>query len=100
MFEKTKNRTKRNQPQPAPDIRQLFYPPLAIFSRNVHMMMESSMGGEDFAYYLERIPGAYFRIGSFDGKPRDIHTNDFDIDEQCMATAITVFVETIKQYYN
>ena len=66
---------------------------------NVYMMKESSMGGEDFAYYLEKIPGAYFRIGCFDGKTRDIHTNDFDIDEQCMATAIKVFSETVRRYF-
>ena len=68
-------------------------------AENVHMMKESSMGGEDFAYYLEEIPGAYFRIGCFDGKTRDIHTNDFNIDEQCMATAIKVFAETVRQYF-
>ena len=62
-------------------------------------MKESSMGGEDFAYYLEKIPGAYFRIGCFDGKTRDIHTNDFNIDEHCMMTAIKVFSETVKQYF-
>ena len=67
---------------------------------NVQMMKESSMGGEDFAYYLEEIPGAYFRIGCFDGKSRDIHTNDFNIDEQCMATAIKVFNESIRWYFN
>jgi amidohydrolase len=72
---------------------------LALGSENVHMMKESSMGGEDFAYYLEEIPGAYFRIGCSDGKTRDIHTNDFDIDEKCMATAIKVFAETVKRYF-
>ena len=66
---------------------------------NVHMMEESSMGGEDFAYFLEKIPGAYFRIGCFDGKTRDIHTNDFNIDEKCIATAIKVFSETVKRYF-
>ena len=71
----------------------------ALGSENVHMMKESSMGGEDFAYYLEEIPGAYFRIGCSDGKTRDIHTNDFDIDEKCMATAIKVFAETVKRYF-
>jgi len=71
----------------------------ALGSENVHMMKESSMGGEDFAYYLEEIPGAYFRIGCSDGKARDIHTNDFDIDEKCMATAIKVFAETVKRYF-
>jgi|TARA_B110000116_G_scaffold230185_1_gene212439 amidohydrolase len=66
---------------------------------NVMIMAESSMGGEDFAYYLEKIPGAYFRIGCNDGKTRDIHTNDFNLDEQCMATAIKVFSESISHYF-
>ena len=55
---------------------------------NVVTMKESSMGGEDFAYYLAKIPGAYFRIGCNDGKTRDIHTNDFNLDVRCIATAI------------
>ena len=63
-------------------------------------MEESSMGGEDFAYYLEKIPGAYFRIGCNDGKTRDIHTNEFDLDEHCIATAIKVFSESISQYFS
>ena len=66
---------------------------------NVYIMEESSMGGEDFAYYLGEIPGAYFRIGCNDGKTRDIHTNDFNLDERCMATAIKVFAASIDQYY-
>jgi metal-dependent amidase/aminoacylase/carboxypeptidase family protein len=72
----------------------------ALGKENVHMMEESSMGGEDFAYYLEKIPGAYFRIGCNDGKTRDIHTNDFNLDERCMATAIKVFSATIDQYFD
>ena len=71
----------------------------SLGAENVDMMKESSMGGEDFAYYLEEIPGAYFRIGCFNGKTRDIHTNDFDIDEKCMATAIKVFAETVRRYF-
>ena len=67
---------------------------------NVYMMEEASMGGEDFAYYLEKIPGAYFRIGCFDGKTRDIHTQDFNIDEQCLATGIKVFAEAVNQYFS
>jgi len=67
---------------------------------NVVTMEESSMGGEDFAYYLEKIPGAYFRIGCNDGKTRDIHTNDFNLNERCIATAIKVFSASIDQYFN
>ena len=66
---------------------------------NVEIMENSSMGGEDFAYFLEVIPGAYFRIGCFDGKTRDIHTNDFNIDENCIKTAIKVFYETVIRYF-
>ena len=71
----------------------------ALGEDNVEIMQDSSMGGEDFAYYLEKIPGAYFRIGCNDGKTRDIHTNDFNLDEQCMATAIKVFAESVSQYF-
>ena len=71
----------------------------ALGEENVEIMKDSSMGGEDFAYYLEKIPGAYFRIGCNDGKTRDIHTNDFNLDEQCMATAIKVFAESVSQYF-
>ena len=66
---------------------------------NVIEMEESSMGGEDFAYYLEKIPGAYFRIGCNDGKTRDIHTNDFNLDEECISTAIKVFAEVLFKYF-
>jgi len=66
---------------------------------NVEIMETSSMGGEDFAYYLEKIPGAYFRIGCNDGKTRDIHTNDFNLNEQCIATAIKVFSEIVFHYF-
>ena len=68
-------------------------------SENVEIMENSSMGGEDFAYFLEVIPGAYFRIGCFDGQTRDIHTNDFNIDENCIKTAIKVFSEIVTRYF-
>tara|TARA_Y100001970_G_C14131103_1_gene801756 strand:- start:44 stop:1204 length:1161 start_codon:yes stop_codon:yes gene_type:complete len=70
-----------------------------IGKKNVIIMEKSSMGGEDFAYYLEKIPGAYFRIGCNDGKTRDIHTNDFNLDEHCMITGIKVFAEVVDQYF-
>ena len=72
----------------------------ALGDKNVVILKDSSMGGEDFAYYLEKIPGAYFRIGSNDGKTRDIHTNDFNLDERCIATAIKVFSASINHYFS
>ena len=72
---------------------------IALGNENVEIMESSSMGGEDFAYFLEVIPGAYFRIGCFDGQTRDIHTNDFNIDEKCIKTAIKVFSEIVTRYF-
>src|SRR5690606_15623182 len=38
--------------------------------------VETSMGGEDFAYYLDRVPGAMFRLGVRCGGG-DIHSAGF-----------------------
>ena len=66
---------------------------------NIEFMKESSMGGEDFAYYLEHIPGSYYRIGCFDGSSTDVHTPTFDIDDACVPTAVKVLEKTIEIYF-
>ena len=58
------------------------------------------MGGEDFAYYLEHIPGSYYRLGCFDGCARDVHTPNFDVDEDCLLTALLFLHKTIELYFN
>ena len=70
----------------------------SIGEENIQILETSSMGGEDFAYYLQKVPGAYFRVGSYNGKVDDIHTSDFDVDEECIFTAIKVFVSIIENY--
>jgi metal-dependent amidase/aminoacylase/carboxypeptidase family protein len=53
----------------------------------VQWIERPSMGGEDFAFFLEQVPGVMFRLGS----ARDnilasgLHTPLFDIDERCLA---------------
>ena len=71
----------------------------SIGEENISMLEESSMGGEDFAYYLEHIPGSYYRIGCFDGCAKDVHVPYFDIDEECIPTAIKVLSETVSLYF-
>ncbi|GAB3648611.1 zinc-binding metallopeptidase family protein [Glycomyces tarimensis] len=54
-----------------------------------------SMGGEDFAYYLEQVPGAMARLGV--GRPGlecDIHQGNFDIDETALAHGVRVMTHT------
>ena len=47
---------------------------------------EQSMGGEDFAWYLETVPGALARLGVRrpGGAPFDLHQGTFDIDEDAL----------------
>ena len=47
---------------------------------------EQSMGGEDFAWYLDKVPGALARLGVRPpgGASFDLHQGTFDIDEQAL----------------
>jgi amidohydrolase len=58
---------------------------------------EISMGGEDFAFYLEQVPGAMIRLGV--GVPGaeanlDIHQSSFDVDERAIGHGVRVMVHT------
>ncbi|CAM3140347.1 amidohydrolase [Stackebrandtia soli] len=51
-----------------------------------------SMGGEDFSWYLEQVPGAMARLGvGRPGEQLDIHQGNFDIDEKAIAHGVRVF---------
>ena len=55
---------------------------------------EHSMGGDSFAWYLERVPGAYARLGVHDPRssgPRlDLHASTFDVDERCIGYGVRI----------
>lgn len=53
----------------------------------IHQIEESSMGGEDFAHYLNHVPGAYVRVGTASGPETSypLHHHRFDIDETPLA---------------
>jgi amidohydrolase len=58
---------------------------------------EVSMGGEDFAFYVDEVPGTMIRLGV--GVPGaaqdfDIHQSRFDVDERAIAHGVRVFVHT------
>ncbi|MFF5918175.1 amidohydrolase [Streptomyces flavochromogenes] len=55
---------------------------------------EQSLGGEDFSWYLEHVPGAMARLGvrtPGDTRVRDLHAGDFDVDESCIEAAVELF---------
>jgi len=59
---------------------------------------EQSLGGEDFAWYTESIPGALARLGvrrpGTAGLTRDLHQPDFDIDEDALAVGVRLLTHT------
>ncbi|WP_405880128.1 amidohydrolase [Streptomyces sp. NBC_01136] len=55
---------------------------------------EQSLGGEDFSWYLERVPGAMARLGvrtPGERSTRDLHRGDFDADESAIAVGVELF---------
>ncbi|GLY68462.1 amidohydrolase [Amycolatopsis taiwanensis] len=57
---------------------------------------EQSSGGEDFAWYLEHVPGSFARLGvwSGTGEQRDLHRPGFDLDERALPVGVRVLVHT------
>ena len=56
-----------------------------------------SMGGEDFAFYLDQVPGTMIRLGvGIPGAEEkvDIHQSSFDVDERAIGHGVRVFVHT------
>src|SRR5215472_3555514 len=56
-----------------------------------------SLGGEDFAWYLESIPGALARLGTRtpgSGADFDIHQPAFDVDERAIGVGVRLLVAT------
>jgi len=60
-----------------------------------------SMGGEDFAYYLEKVPGSFFRLGCRNeakGIVNPFHSSRFDIDEDVLPFGVEIFARIIDEY--
>ena len=60
---------------------------------------EPNLGGEDFAFYLERMPGCFLRIGagSGDQPAPGAHTPQFLPDERAVLVGATVLAETARR---
>jgi amidohydrolase len=56
-----------------------------------------SMGGEDFAAYLQSVPGCMFRLGTASAESSSgfLHSPHFDIDERAIAVGVKVLVHSV-----
>jgi amidohydrolase len=67
----------------------------------VEIMDRPSMGAEDFAYYLDHVPGALVRIGTLSpgATPTALHTSQFDVDEAALQVGIKLMVQASLEWF-
>jgi amidohydrolase len=60
---------------------------------------EQSLGGEDFAYYLDEVAGAMARLGvrspEDTGPYLDLHQPSFDIDERALGVGVRLLAHAV-----
>ncbi len=65
----------------------------AVGGRRVPTQPLNNMGGEDFGYYLQHVPGCFVRIGARpENRPSfPAHSSRFDFDERALAVGAAFF---------
>jgi len=62
-----------------------------------------SMGGEDFAYYLQKKPGCFFFVGSAPNKnslfETPHHCSHFDMDEKALLIGPSIFLNIVDNLF-
>ena len=63
---------------------------------HVQRISRPSMGSEDFACYLEDLPGVMYRLGSSSDLAAitPLHTPKFDIDEKCLEIGVRIMTRS------
>jgi len=89
----------RNDPRMAAFARKVT---IDLFGRSAAVDIdEPLLGGEDFAYYLKKAPGAFLRLGSRSGPSTSYpwHHPKFDIDERALPVGAMLFAEVAIRYF-
>ena len=64
-------------------------------------MQKPSLGAEDFAEFLNEVPGAMFRLGVSGKKGcAPLHSSEFDPDERAISVGIKVITDSIVKLNN
>jgi amidohydrolase len=69
-------------------------------AERVAALPRPSMGSEDFAVYLEHVPGTMFRLGAAgeNGTWSGLHTPTFDVDERCLAVGAKILARCVVEW--
>lgn len=61
--------------------------------------IKPSLGLEDFAYYVEKVPGAFYNVGSkIANDYRNAHSSSFDFDERALLVGALIQIENCLKF--
>ncbi len=66
------------------------------------IIRQPKFGSEDFAYFLERCPGAGYELGCSNeakGVTHMLHTSRFDLDEDVLPLGVELYLRLIEKYF-
>ena len=71
-------------------------------ARRTSSTVPPTMGGEDFAYFANVVPGFYFRLGIVGPGTRSggLHTPDFRADDAAIAVGMRAMAQLVLEYSN
>jgi len=72
----------------------------AFGDQAIYQIPQSSMGGEDFAYYAQNLPAAFVRVGT-SASPKTsypLHHHHFDIDERPLAPTARLMAQVLSRH--
>ncbi|MBW4082706.1 M20 family metallopeptidase [Paenibacillus sp. S150] len=72
-----------------------------LFADKRWSYIKPSTGGEDFAFYAEAVPGAFFRLGTGNDEERTrypLHHPQFDLDESAMPYGVAMLSAVALHY--
>ncbi|MGC8565512.1 MAG: M20 metallopeptidase family protein [Thermoplasmata archaeon] len=67
-----------------------------VIGENNVVQAKQTMGGEDFAYYLEKVPGTFMVLGTYNeklGYVHGVHTSRFNVNEKILPIGSSIFAE-------
>ncbi|EJO5346532.1 amidohydrolase [Clostridium botulinum] len=70
---------------------------------NVEVLTHGSMTGDDFSYFLNKVPGVFMYIGTLNNEKNinvPLHNCNFDIDEDIIYKATAVLSQLVIDYLN
>lgn len=69
----------------------------------IEWLEEASMAGDDFAYFLEKVPGSYFKLGVGNkaaGICEPIHSSKFQVDENALSIGVAMLAQIAVNFLN